>query len=329
VTSDTPTILITGANGFLGSRLCRTFASRGFAVIAGVRKTADLTLLDGVTVSYRYGDITDADSLAEMVTGCDYVIHNAGIVKARTREAFFAVNAGGTRAICEAIIKSGGSPKRFVQISSLAVSGPSLGKPVRESDSPNPITTYGHSKLEGERIALEYSKQFPVTVVRPAGIYGPGDRELFSFFQAGARGLRVYLGNSSRKIQIVHVDDVCDATYLATTKEVASGEIFHVAEQTAYRMEELVDMVASACGKRGIPLAIPGWILHGAGAVSETIYRMAGRVPMLTKEKAGELLASWEVSIDKARDVLGFESHIPFPIGASGTYDWYVAHGWL
>ena len=329
MTTDTPTILITGANGFLGSRLCRTFSSRGFTVIAGVRKNADLTLLDGIPVVYRYGDITNADTLGEMVVGCDYIIHNAGVVKANKRETFFSVNAGGTRAICEAIVRAGVTPLRFVQISSLAVSGPSLGRPVKESDPPNPITTYGRSKLEGERIVLEYADKFPVTMIRPTGIYGPGDREMFSFFQAGARGLRVYLGNSTRKIQLVHVDDVCEAVYRATTIAVPSGEVFHVAEQSAYRIEELVDMVASACGKRGLPLAIPGWVLTGVGVVNESLFRLVGRVPMLTREKAGELLASWEVSVDKARDVLGFESHIPFPIGASGTYDWYVAHGWL
>ena len=92
MSSKAASILITGANGFIGSRLCRSFAGRDFSVIAGLRHTADLRLLDGIKLECRYGDITDPASLPAMVTGVDYIIHNAGLVKARSEEQFFEVN---------------------------------------------------------------------------------------------------------------------------------------------------------------------------------------------------------------------------------------------
>ena len=82
-------ILITGANGFVGARLCRKFIDEGFRVIAGVRKTADLSSLKEINVEYRYGDVTKPETLPEMVSGVDYIIHNAGLTKAKNKQQFF------------------------------------------------------------------------------------------------------------------------------------------------------------------------------------------------------------------------------------------------
>jgi len=96
-------ILITGANGFVGARLCRKFIDSGFHVIAGVRKTADLSMLEGLELEYRYGDVTSAESLIDMVKEVDYVIHNAGVVKAKKKQKFYDVNEKGTANLFEAI----------------------------------------------------------------------------------------------------------------------------------------------------------------------------------------------------------------------------------
>lgn len=81
-------VLITGANGFVGTRLCKKFLSENFHVIAGVRKSSDISSLDGLDITFRYGDITQPDTLVEMVAGVDYIIHNAGVVKAKKTQTF-------------------------------------------------------------------------------------------------------------------------------------------------------------------------------------------------------------------------------------------------
>jgi len=323
-------ILITGANGFLGSRLCRKFQSKGFQVIAGVRQSAYLSLLKELNVEYRYGDVTQPDTLPAMVRDVDYIVHTAGLVKAKTKQRFFEVNEGGTANLFEAISKHNSRVRKVIYISSVAAAGPSKkGRPVTEDDPPHPITTYGHSKLAGEKAALSYAGKFNVVSIRPPGIYGPGDKEVFPFFQAVYKGIRPFIGDSSRKLQLIQVDDLCEAIYLAVTKESKSGIICFAAESQSYTMKELINLLAESCGKKGRALYIPSFLLYIAAFITQAVCAVVGTTPMLTKEKADELLASWEMSTKRAEEIFGFRSSIPFAQGAKLTYDWYLKQGWL
>lgn len=325
-----PSILITGANGFVGSRLCRKFLDQNYNVIAGVRKNSNLKKLDQLDVQYRYGDVLMPETLPDMVAGVDYIIHNAGVVKAKNKETFFNVNELGTESFLKAIEKNNPTVKKVIYISSLAAAGPSLNnKPVTESDMPRPITTYGHSKLAGERRTLSFSDRINVLSVRPPGIYGPGDREIFSFFQAVYKGFKPYIGKMSRKLQLVHVDDLCHGIYMAMEADTKSGSIYFIAENKSYTMEDLISILSNACGKQGISIPIPASIFKATAIVSQSLFKAVNATPMLTLEKANELLASWEISTDKAKKDLGFESKIPFEQGARETYHWYQNEGWL
>ena len=156
-----PSVMITGANGFVGARLCRKFLNEGFTVFAVVRQSADLSNLAGIDVSFRYGDVTQADTLPAMVTGVDYVIHNAGVTKAKTNSRFYEVNERGTQSLFEAIKEHNPNIKKAIYISSLAGVGPSYNEiPVNEATLPNPLTTYGKSKIAGEVVALSYQNDF-------------------------------------------------------------------------------------------------------------------------------------------------------------------------
>ena len=323
-------ILITGANSFVGARLCRKFLDNGFHVIAGVRKTADLSELEELEVEYRYGDVTHPETLPNMVAGVDYLIHNAGIVKAKKAEAFYKVNEQGTDNLFEAIVSANQNLKKAIYISSLAAAGPSLDNcPVTEADQPHPVTTYGHSKLKGEQAALSFADKVNLIAIRPPGIYGPGDKEIFSFFQTVHNKIKPYIGNIQRKLQLVHVDDLCEGIYQALLAETKSGEVYFIAENQAYTMSELIDILQTAIGVKGFPLYIPAPLFKAIALVSGLLFKLVNGTPMLTYEKAGELLASWEISTDKAKKDFGFVSSISFDRGAAETYNWYRKKGWL
>jgi len=323
-------VLITGANGFVGSRLCRLFTEKGEHVIAGVRKTADLSLLDGIEVDYRYGDVTDPESLPAMVTGVDYIIHNAGVVKAKKTRTFYNVNEKGTVSLVEATIKHNPDIKKFIYISSLAAAGPALdGKPLTESDPPHPISEYAKSKLAAEAALTSYYDKLPIVILRPSGVYGPGDKEIFTFFDSVNKGLKAIVGDPDRRIQVVHVDDLCSSVLMALEKETKSGETSFIAEKQSYSMREMVNILGESSGRKCITLRVPGGIFKIIAFISEFLFKLVGATPMLTREKASELLASWEVSTDKAYNAFGFRSEISFKDGSKETYQWYREHGWL
>jgi nucleoside-diphosphate-sugar epimerase len=325
-----PSVLITGANGFVGSRLCRKLLQEGFRVIAGVRKTADLSLLDGLEVEYRHGDITQPESLPAMVQGVNYAVHNAGIVTAKKPVYFTRVNEEGTRNFFNALKEHNPQVRKAVYISSLAAAGPAKdSRPRTEDDPPEPITAYGESKLNGERIALSFKNSINVVALRAAGVYGPGDKEILAFFKTVHGRIKPYFGNINRMLQLVHVDDLCDAVFQALLSEDNSGRAYYVAESEANSMKNLIQLLENAMNRRGFPLYIPTPLFYVIAFLSEWSLRLVGATPMLTVEKAGELLASWEVSTDRAQKELGFVSQIPFAQGARDTYKWYVEHGWM
>ncbi len=324
------TVLITGANGFIGSRLCRTFLAGGFHVVAGVRRTADLALLRDVDVEYRYGDLASPEALVPMVAAVDYVIHNAGLVKARTDRQFFDANETGTRHLIDAVVATNPTVKKVLYVSSLAAAGPSTnGRPVTESDPPHPITVYGQSKLAGEQVCRKQKEKLNVTMIRPPAVYGPGDREMLTIFKTVNNRIRPCFGDTRRRLQLVHVDDLCRGILAATTAKTVSGAVYFIAENRSYAMSELVNLLEEACQRRGLPLYVPAWLFRVIASISEQSLRLVGITPMLTREKAGELLASWEVATERAQTELGFESQISFAIGAKQTFDWYRTHRWL
>jgi nucleoside-diphosphate-sugar epimerase len=301
----------------------------GYHVIAGIRKGCNRELIEKLDLEFRYGDVTHPETLPAMVNGVDYIIHNAGLVKAKNTEQFFKINHFGTASMAEASLGDG-NLKKFILISSLAAGGVSPpGKPITEKDQPRPITEYGRSKLAGEEAVLALSDRINVCVIRPPGVYGPGDREMFTFFQIVNRHIRPFLGKSSRKIQLVHVDDLCRGVSRALGADTKSDSIYYIAESTSYSYKELVDMLGTAVGRWGFPLYVPGWLVMTIAAISENIMKFFGKAPMFTTEKASEILGNWEMSTDKARGELGFISKIPFADGARETVGWYRQKGWL
>jgi nucleoside-diphosphate-sugar epimerase len=322
-------ILITGANGFVGSRLCRKLLCENYHVIAGVRDGCDGALIEDLDLEYRFGDVTSPQTLTEMVHDVDYIIHNAGLVKANTADRFFEVNHRGTENILQAAEKNK-RLKKFVYISTMAAVGPSRpGRPLNEKSTPHPVTTYGRSKLAGEEEVRRYADRVNSVIIRPPAIYGPGDKEMFSFFNMLNNRIKPYLGNPKRKFQLVHVDDLAQGVSKALSADTKAGSIYFIAESGSYSYYRLVKYLRQAVGRAAIPIYVPGWALKIIALISERAVKKSGKSPMFTVEKADELLANWEVSVTKAEAELGFKSEISFPEGARQTVYWYRDEGWL
>lgn len=323
-------ILVTGANGFLGSWLVRALAARGHRVACLLRPGSDVSGLIGLEYERLEGDVTDAASLTRAVEGRDVVFHLAGVRRAATREAFLRVNAEGTRLLCEALVATGARP-RLVLAGSLGASGPSTpGRPRVEEDPLQPAEWYGESKAEAERIAFSYADRLPVTVARPPRIVGPGDRENLLLFKLVARGVRLELGGGPRPLTMVDVEDVVDLLLLLAEREEALGQAFFVGAPQPLSLEEVQDLAAEALGVKPRTVRLAPGVLTALATVADGVTRLTGRPLPLNRKFARQLLApAWTCSSAKAERLLGFRATRDLGDSIRRSAHWYKEHGWL
>lgn len=323
--------LITGASGFIGSRLARALADRDHRVRCLVRARSNLDALDGVEVECARGDVTASESLAEAVRGVDVVFHLAGIRRSPTPADFERVHVEGTRNLLSAVEAAAGTPPRMVLASSLAAMGPSSpDRPHREDDAPRPVEWYGESKARAETVCREFASRVPIAILRPPRVVGPGDRENLAFFRIVRRDFRLRIGGGPRPLSMVDVDDVVRAFLVAAEHPAAVGEAFFVAAEEATTLEGVQDLVARSLGitPRELPLA-PG-LLRALAAAADGVSRLTGRHLPLNRKLAGQLLApAWTCSAEKARRVLGFRAEVGLAESIDRSAKWYCEHGWL
>ncbi len=321
-------VLITGANGFLGSALSRRLVGEGHRVRALVRPGSDASALDGVGVERVSGDVTDPESVLRAVEGTEVVFHLAGLRRAPERSAFFRVNAEGTRSVCDAMLRV--RARRMVLAGSLAAVGPSRpDRPHVETDPFAPEEWYGESKAEAERIALGM-EGLEVTVARPPRILGPGDRENLVFFRLVKRGIRLEIGGGPRPLSVVDVDDVVELLLLLAARPEAVGEAFFAPGPDQTTLEEIQTLGAEVLGVKPRTLRLSPGRLRALAAMADGFSRLTGKHLPLNRKLARQLLApAWTCSGEKARARLGWVPRIEARTSIARSAAWYQAHGWL
>jgi nucleoside-diphosphate-sugar epimerase len=317
--------LVTGATGFIGSHLCEELARRGYQVTCLVREKSDLKWIENIDLTFITGDCKNIDSLFSAVTDNDYVFHLAGLTKACSRDDFFCANTEGTENLIKAVAEKNPKIKRFVYLSSLAAAGPSNnGSPLREDAEPRPVSSYGRSKLEGERAVLKYQDTIPVTILRPSAVYGPRDKDFFIFFKMLKQGVFPYWGKCY--YSLLYVDDLIEGIILAATNKKAEGELYFLADSTFYTNEEIVHAISSALGTRAIRLRVPRFVMPFFAYIGERIKRPG----IINRDKMNELSYShWICDVKKAREDIGFIPKVRIKEGMKWTADWYRIHRWL
>jgi nucleoside-diphosphate-sugar epimerase len=327
------TILVTGGSGFLGSHIIEQLSQAGRPVRALVRRSSDTKFLRTLSnVELFDGAIDDRASLERAVSGVEAVVHSAGLVKARNLDEFMRVNARGTENLLEVCLPLASSLKRFVQISSITVGGPSdaYGNAVSVDANPRPVTDYGRSKLAAELAVLAKKDLLKLTIIRPPAIYGPRDREILAFFKSIKMGVLPLLGSPQSKLSMTYGPDCARACIRAIDADVPSGSIFAVDDGAVHTMAELIAEAESAMGKRAfLRIPLPRRVVEGAALLSEGYGKLRNKPMMLTRDKCNELFDQWVCDGSKAQRDLGFTPSVTFSQGVKQTVDWYRAAGWL
>lgn len=321
--------MITGATGFVGSHLAERLAGEGRRVRALVRATSDRRLLDSLGVEPRMGDLDDAASIRAAAEGAEVVYHLAAVTTARDEAGYHRANAEGTRTLVRALLQCEARPRRLVYLSSYAACGPANGRPRRLEEPPAPLTAYGRSKLEGERVLTEAADAgMEVVVIRAPAVYGPRDRALLSYFQLVRLGIApVPSGAERRRLHMIYAPDL--ALALARAAHVAPGT-YPVAEPVEHPWPALISTIARAMDRRPLRLPLPAPLVRGAAAVTESIGRLAGSTPAFNREKATEMLAdAWTCDLDGSAVLLPPEDATPLAEGIAQTVQWYRRQRWL
>jgi nucleoside-diphosphate-sugar epimerase len=330
--NNAPLAVVTGASGFVGSHIVDDLLARGVRVRAVVRGSSSRRWLNGKGIEFADAAMEDEAALGRAVAGADWVVHAAGLIRARNAAEFHECNVAGTERILRASREA--SVRRFVLVSSQAAAGPSPdGRPIAEDSAPRPVSAYGESKLAAERAVLGNgtgaARAMGVTVVRPPAVYGPRDTAILKVFALAKRHIEPVLRRRGR-FSMIHVVDLASAIHVALTRDAAAGELFFASEPDETDYEELGKLVREALGTWTVRIAIPRWALMGVALGAETVAAIARQAPLLSREKLREISAGdWVCSSRKIRERLGWSPRIPLREGIRATADWYREAGWL
>lgn len=323
--------LITGANGFIGSRAAGRLVEQGEQVRCLVRPNSDLRWLSHLPVEYHYASLFDDKQLRQSLEGVDRVLHFAGLTRALRNRDYRNVNVEGTRRLLEAAALARPGLDKLVHISSLAAVGPSRdGRLLDESTEPHPLTPYGKSKLESERVAETYKTRLPIVVLRPPVVYGPRDRSGLALFKSAARGRCLKISGCNPRLNPIHADDLVSAVLIAAAAEKSAGNTYFVCGKDAVYADELQQMIAAHAGKCLREVKVPLWLAHAAVGLLEVRAQLQGRPNKINFAKLKEIQErSWLASAAKIREELGFSPAKELFQGTAETYRWYAEAGWL
>lgn len=303
------TLALTGATGFVGEHLLNLAVRAGFPVRALTRRRQD----DRPNVTWVDGALDNRESLDELCSAADVVIHIAGVVNAPDRAGFEAGNVAGTLAMVEAAKKA--DCKRFIHVSSLAATQPEL-------------SIYGDTKAKAEKIVA--SSGLDWTIVRPPAVYGPGDGEMLDIFKMATYGLVTLPPDADGVLSVIHVDDLSRALMtLIPVHEDLTARIFEVDDGQAggWTQVDFAKAVGRAVGKRIKPVATPKFLLELAAKADRLMRKDKAK---LTADRVSYFCHDdWTIDSEKRLPHQLWTPKMDTEKGLKDTAQWYRLNDWL
>ena len=303
--------MVTGATGFVGSAVARLLAARGHRLRLLVRPRGDRSNLAGVDADLVEGDLTEPSGFPAALAGCRYLFHIAADYRlwVPDPQAMLRTNVVGTRALLLAAQAAG--VERIVYCSSVAALGlTGSDAPANEATRVDPaglIGTYKRSKYEAEQAVLKLvrSQGLPAVIVNPAAPVGPRDIRPTptgkTILDAAAGRIPAFVDTG---LNVVHVDDVAEGHLLALERGRV-GERYILGGENL-TLAQLLAMVAGVVGRRAPTIRLPHRLIWPLAVAAETVARLTGREPMVTREMLAMAHKKMFFSSARAQAELGY-----------------------
>jgi len=307
---------------------------RGFDISYIARKTSNHRWMEGKNARLVEGSMQDIESLHKAMDGVDMVVHVAGQIAGKNEADFHRGNVVATQNLLDAVRAYRPNLKRFLHVSSLAVTGPapSIDQPVTEETPLRPLTAYGRTKKLAEDAVHVAMREFPCTIVRPPAVYGPRDAAIVTFFQSVNRGLAPLIGLDDKHLNLIHIRDLARGIVDAATTDVAAGQTYFISSDEVYTWSQVANIAGAVSGRRRvIKLRIPNPLVLGIAGVSGFFgKKLLKSPPVLDYEKGLDFIQKyWLCSNEKSHRDLGFRQEVSIEEGVLETMTWYREQGWL
>jgi len=322
-------ILITGANGFVGSHLVDGALQKGWDVWAGIRTGSRLDNLTDPAIHYIKLDYDKPERLQRQFAQAgrwDYVVHCAGLTKALSYADFDRVNHQHTRTLVEALIKADRTPDKFLLMSSLDAIGagnPNKPEPTTNDANPHPCSNYGRSKLAAEQYLAGF-EDFPWLIVRPTGIYGPRDNDFRLMARMVNRGLALSLGRKPQWLNFLYVEDLVTVCLEALCSPHVK-KAWMVAHPDIHTQDDFIQLLKNLLGKKSVfNLRVPLWIAWLAAQLALLQRRLTGTVPLFNPDKFRIVQQrNWTCDVTALQQDLGITPSTNLREGWIRTLKWY------
>jgi nucleoside-diphosphate-sugar epimerase len=303
----------------------------GVTVRALIRPSSNAQTLESLGVEIVRGNVTDSNSVENAVKGVQRVFHLAALYRqeAVTRQLVWDTHVTGTRVVLEASLKAG--VHRVVHCSTVGVQGAIANPPATESDPYNPGDDYQRTKMEGELLAIKFFMEtgLPGVIVRPAGIYGPGDLRFLKLFKHIQNRKFVMFGNGEVLYHFTYVADLIRGMILSSEKPEAIGQIYTLAGNEYVTLNTLVALIANCLGVPIPRWRLPFWPLWLASLGCEIVLKPLGIEPPLYRRRADFFRKNRAFDISKAKSELGYSPKYDMTTGLQITAEWYRQNGYL
>ena len=322
-------IVITGANGFVGSSLANKLLKSGNEVTCLVRSGSNTKLLENKK-NILYINYKNVNEIKEIIKDKDVLIHTAALTRARNWSKFQKINIDLTESLLE--ICNTSNVKQFIFLSSQAVSGPAENENSGriEKETPSPITMYGKSKLKAEQI-IQKSAKMPWTIIRPVSVYGAGDKDFLILFKMVKNHIVFLNSFKSKYLNLIYIDELTELIERTINNKDAYNEIFFAANPRKLENTELHKLIGEALNKKTITIKIPEFILYPIAIILELVSSIfKTRFPILNKDKVKVFKQDyWIVDTNKVKKKLKIEFKDEYLLNFKKTYKWYKDKGWI